>query len=61
VIPIAIIGQVEPQFEAVRRCFLTITNFEQGREIGAAVAVYHRGKLVVDLAAGIEILASAEL
>jgi CubicO group peptidase (beta-lactamase class C family) len=44
-------GHVEPQFAAVQDAF--IANFEQGQEVGAAVAVYHRGALVVDLAAGL--------
>jgi CubicO group peptidase (beta-lactamase class C family) len=44
-------GRVEPEFEAVRESFLS--NFERGLEIGAAVAVYHRGSLVVDLAGGL--------
>ena len=44
-------GTVEPQFAAVRDAFFA--GFEQGQELGAAVAVYHRGKLVVDLAAGL--------
>jgi CubicO group peptidase (beta-lactamase class C family) len=49
--PITVIGHVEPEFEAVRERFLG--NFDQGQEIGATVAVYHRGKLVVDLAGGL--------
>jgi CubicO group peptidase (beta-lactamase class C family) len=43
-------GQVEPQFAAVVDAF--IGNFERHNEVGAALAVYHRGELVVDLAAG---------
>jgi CubicO group peptidase (beta-lactamase class C family) len=43
-------GHVEPEFAAVQDAF--IANFERGQEVGAAVAVYHRGALVVDLAAG---------
>src|SRR6516165_493993 len=44
-------GLVEPQFAPVREPF--VANFEQNLELGAAVAVYHRGKLVVDLAGGL--------
>jgi len=47
---IPVTGFVEPQFEDVRKQFLA--NFESGKEIGAAVAVYQCGKLVVGLAAG---------
>ena len=47
---IAVEGHIDPQFAQVLKAF--ITNFERGREIGAAVAVYHRNKLVVDLAGG---------
>jgi CubicO group peptidase (beta-lactamase class C family) len=43
-------GRVESQFAPVLDAF--VANFEEGREVGAAVAVYHRGELVVDLAAG---------
>ena len=49
--PITVSGLVEPEFETVRESFLG--NFDQGREIGAAVVVYHRGRLVVDLAGGL--------
>ena len=48
---ITVSGSVAPEFEAVRESFLS--NFEQGQEVGAGVAVYHRGKLVVDLAGGL--------
>jgi len=44
-------GLVEPRFAAVREAFFA--NFEQNLELGAAVAVYYRGKLVVDLAGGL--------
>jgi hypothetical protein len=44
-------GVVEPQFAPVRETF--VANFEQNLELGAAVAVYHHGKLVVDLAGGL--------
>src|SRR3974390_3548642 len=44
-------GFVEPGFAPVREAF--VANFEQDLELGAAVAVYHRGKLVVDLAGGL--------
>jgi CubicO group peptidase (beta-lactamase class C family) len=57
-IPILFSGHVEPEFEAVRDSFLA--NFAQGHEVGAAVAVYHRGKLVVDLAGGLRDPASGE-
>ena len=43
-------GTVEPKFASVRDAF--VVGFEQNHEIGAAVAVYHQGKLVVDLAGG---------
>src|SRR4051794_29971745 len=43
-------GAVAPGFEAVVRAFEG--NFADRGEIGAAVAVYHRGRLVADLAAG---------
>jgi CubicO group peptidase (beta-lactamase class C family) len=43
-------GHVEPQFGPVLDAF--VANFERGSEVGAAIAVYHRGSLVVDLAAG---------
>ena len=49
--PITVSGRVEPEFTAVRESFLG--NFDHGEEIGAAVAVYHRGNLVVDLAGGL--------
>ena len=44
-------GSVEPKFAPVREAF--VASFVQGHELGAAVAVYHRGKLVADLAAGV--------
>ena len=43
-------GRVSHEFDAVRESF--ITKFEQDQENGAAVAVYHRGVLVVDRAGG---------
>ncbi len=43
-------GTVEPGFEAVADAFER--NFDELGELGAAVAVYARGRLVVDLAAG---------
>jgi CubicO group peptidase (beta-lactamase class C family) len=43
-------GLVAPGFEAVAIAFER--NFEELDEIGAAVAVYHEGRLVVDLAGG---------
>lgn len=44
-------GYFEPHFEEVEELFYTY--FERGLEIGAAVAVCHRGKLVVDLVGGV--------
>ena len=44
-------GYAEPRFVEVKEAF--IGNFEKHQELGAAVAVYHRGQLVVDLAAGL--------
>jgi CubicO group peptidase (beta-lactamase class C family) len=43
-------GGVEPGFDSVLEAFKH--NFDELGEIGAAVAVYHRGRLVVDVAAG---------
>jgi CubicO group peptidase (beta-lactamase class C family) len=43
-------GFVAPGFDAVAAAFER--NFDEHGEIGAAVGVYHRGRLVVDLAAG---------
>ena len=44
-------GLFESRFAPVREAF--VANFEQNQELGAAVAVYYRGKLVVDLAGGL--------
>jgi CubicO group peptidase (beta-lactamase class C family) len=44
-------GHVAPQFAAVVDAL--IANFERYDEVGAGLAVYHRGELVVDLAAGL--------
>lgn len=44
-------GHCDPAFRAVREVFEK--NFASGREIGAAVAVYHRDRLVVDLWGGL--------
>jgi CubicO group peptidase (beta-lactamase class C family) len=44
-------GHVEPRFAPVRNAF--VASFEHNLELGAAVAVYYRGKLVVDLAGGL--------
>jgi hypothetical protein len=41
-------GVVAPGFEAVAFAFQR--NFDELGEIGASVAVYHEGRLVVDLA-----------
>ena len=43
-------GLVAPGWEAVRDAFAD--NFAAGRDVGAGVAVYHRGELVVDLRGG---------
>jgi len=47
---ITVSGFVGPGFGQVLESFKS--NFNRGLEVGAAVAVYHNGKLVVDLAAG---------
>jgi CubicO group peptidase (beta-lactamase class C family) len=51
-------GDCDRGFDEVRNVF--ISNFEAGREVGAAVAVYWQGKLVVDLAAGVRDRATAQ-
>ena len=56
--PTSVNGRVEPEFTAVRESFLG--SFDEGQEVGAAVAVYHRGKLVVDLAGGLRDRVSGE-
>jgi CubicO group peptidase (beta-lactamase class C family) len=48
---ITIEGQAEPEFVPVLDAFGA--NFGQRLELGAAAAVYYRGRLVVDLAAGV--------
>jgi CubicO group peptidase (beta-lactamase class C family) len=45
-------GHVEPRFAPVREAFAT--NFAAHGEVGAACSVYHRGRPVVDLWAGLE-------
>ncbi|HUE06154.1 MAG TPA: serine hydrolase domain-containing protein [Acidimicrobiales bacterium] len=45
-----ITGLVEPGFEAVRDAFAS--NFEQGRELGAAFCAHVEGRKVVDLCGG---------
>jgi CubicO group peptidase (beta-lactamase class C family) len=45
-----IYGSVEPGFEKVKEKF--IENFKNGEEVGAACAVYQKGKKVVDLWGG---------
>jgi CubicO group peptidase (beta-lactamase class C family) len=45
-----IAGEVAPGWEPVRDAF--VANFEQSEEVGAGVAVYHRGNKVVDLVGG---------
>jgi len=51
VIDAAVHGEVHPAFAEVREVFAI--NIVTGREIGAAVAVYHRGVKVVDLWGGL--------
>ena len=51
-------GYCDPEFDEVRKVFSF--HFHQGLEVGAALAVYHQGKLVVDLAAGLRDRASGE-
>ena len=51
-------GDCDPEFDEVREVFSF--HLDQGLEVGAAVAVYHRGKLVVDLAAGVRDRSSGE-
>src|SRR5215813_216121 len=55
---ISVDGHIDPQFAQVLKAF--ITNFERGGEIGAAVAVYYRNKLVIDLAGGLRDHVSGE-
>ncbi|MFX1312149.1 MAG: serine hydrolase domain-containing protein [Promethearchaeota archaeon] len=43
-------GSVEPEFEKVKDVF--IKNFENGEEVGAACAIYHKDQKVVDLWGG---------
>lgn len=43
-------GSVEPGFEKVKDVFTE--NFQKGEEVGAACAIYHKGKKVVDLWGG---------
>jgi CubicO group peptidase (beta-lactamase class C family) len=47
----AIDGWTAKRFEGVRDAFAA--NFEQGREVGASFAAYHRGRKVVDVWGGI--------
>jgi CubicO group peptidase (beta-lactamase class C family) len=49
--PIDVKGTVEPRFAKVRDAFAR--NFEDLNENGAAVSVYHHGRKVVDLWAGV--------
>ena len=49
------VGSLAPGFEAVRDVF--VSNFDRSddfRETGAAVAVFHRGRRVVDLCGGVD-------
>ena len=50
-------GTVEPRFAAVRDAFAD--NFARHGDVGAACAVYHRGRLVVDLWGGLADRATA--
>jgi CubicO group peptidase (beta-lactamase class C family) len=50
-VPEIIKGECQPDFRAVRRAFEK--NFADHGELGAAVAVYHKGRLVVDLWGGV--------
>ncbi|CAG8793377.1 12035_t:CDS:1, partial [Dentiscutata erythropus] len=43
-------GYVAPEFIDAKKAF--IKNFENGGEVGASVAAYYNGKLVVDLQGG---------
>ncbi len=43
-------GMCSPRFDAVKRAFAE--NFECGNDVGASVALIHRGELVVDLWGG---------
>src|SRR6185503_13924529 len=49
-------GTTAPGFEAVRSAFER--NFREGKELGAACAVYYKGELVVDLWGGVRDLAT---
>lgn len=54
----AIEGFAAPEFGAVRDVFAR--NFEQGKELGAACCVFHRGEKVVDLWGGIRDASTGE-
>ena len=43
-------GYVSPGFEGVYEAF--VQNFIEGKELGAALSIYHRGNKVVDLWGG---------
>jgi CubicO group peptidase (beta-lactamase class C family) len=47
---VAVEGEVASGFEPVADAFAT--NFAEGLELGAALCIYHRGRVVVDIAAG---------
>lgn len=51
-------GFARPGFEPVRNAFLR--NFKDGKELGAALCVYHRGEKVVDLWGGIRNASTGE-
>jgi len=48
--PVDVAGTRDPRFEKVREAF--VRNFTDNGDVGAAVAVTHRGRTVVDLWAG---------
>ncbi|MCH8923261.1 MAG: serine hydrolase, partial [Planctomycetes bacterium] len=51
-------GTAIPQFSELRRQF--VKNFDERGDLGAACAVYHRGRKVVDLWGGYRDAASRE-
>src|SRR5262245_20743099 len=51
-------GYCDPEFDEVRK--VSSFHFHQGLEVGAALAVYHQARLLVDLAAGLRDRASGE-
>src|SRR5215475_13078397 len=51
-------GYTRREFEPVRDAF--VRNFEKGKELGAALCVFHQGEKVVDLWGGIRDAATGE-